>query len=78
MGHEKQREELPPPPAEEGNAVETVGVMTLTDADIAKMQKKEDRKLRRKLEAGVIIVFGNRAQMFLLFPDLKDYFGKLS
>ena len=34
--------------------------------------------MERKLEAGVIIVFGNRAQMFLLFPDLKDYFSKQS
>ena len=62
MGHEKQREELPPPPAEEGNAVETVGVMTLTDADIAKMQKKEDRKLRRKLEAGVGFKYCNQEE----------------
>ena len=33
--------------------------------------------MERKLKSWVIIVFGNRAQMFLLFPDLKDNFSKL-
>ena len=61
-GHEKERDEADEPPAEEGNAVETAGVMTLTDADIAKMNQKEARKLKRKMKGGVGFKYCNQEE----------------
>ena len=61
-GHEKKEREEPPPPAEEGSAVETGGVMTLTDADIAKMNQKEARKLKRKMKGGVGFKYCNQEE----------------
>ena len=59
-GHERKGEE-PPPAEEEGNAVETAAVMAITDADIAKMNKKEDRKFKRMMAGGNGINYYNHS-----------------